>query len=199
METGEKTKFDICLEIVSLLLLIGSIYRHKTIFIAFSNQIDLYIHLKCGHSEVVRVLTKLIEFQKKSHLEKKTSTNYTSLVHFVERNIKKRGIVFLLSDFLGLEDLSLLKRWRRKFKLNLLEIFDSFERELSLDKNPRGSLLLRDPESRKRVLSTTLEKFPRKLDMKNEFPLENIQINTNDFNIRKFIDYMNQKKNYNMI
>ena len=64
----------------------------------------VYIPPKKGRSHVLRIIRELIEFEPKSKL-----TNVTEALKFLSNVMKKKAIVFVLSDFItvvGVADVS---------------------------------------------------------------------------------------------
>jgi len=63
--------------------------------ILFSNQIELFIPPKKGKSHVLRIIRELIEFSPKSY-----NTDIAEAFKFLLNVMKKKAIVFMLSDFM---------------------------------------------------------------------------------------------------
>src|SRR5690606_21927236 len=62
--------------------------------ILFSDQIELFIPPKKGKSHVLRIIRELIEFKPKS-----SKTDIAMALKFLSSVMKKKTIVFLISDF----------------------------------------------------------------------------------------------------
>ena len=196
--SGERTKAEIALDIVSVLLLAGNLNRHKIMFLAFADDIDLFLEVRSGEAEVLKALTRIIRLEEELRLaggiakgasskaasesaasgsasgstasrgasESTASgsapvrsttpaaaraTNFVNLAHFLERVVRKRGVAFILSDFLGQSDPRILAGLRQRFKLNLLYIHDRLEVG-PFAPGGRAPILLRDLESGRRAL-----------------------------------------------
>jgi len=63
--------------------------------ILFSDQIELFIPPKKGKSHVLRIIRELIEFSPKSN-----KTDISEAFKFLSNVMKKKAIVFMLSDFM---------------------------------------------------------------------------------------------------
>jgi uncharacterized protein (DUF58 family) len=92
-------KSEIATEIAATLAFSATQNNDKIGLILFSDQIELYIPPKKGKSHVLRIIREILEFQPKS---KKTSI--TNVLKFVSQIMKKKAIVFLISDFVSDED-----------------------------------------------------------------------------------------------
>ena len=93
--TKEEFKSEIITEIAATLAFSALQNNDKTGLILFSDQIELYIPPKKGKSHVLRIIRELLEFQPKSF-----KTNIGEALQFLSRVMKKRAIVFMLSDFM---------------------------------------------------------------------------------------------------
>lgn len=92
-------KSEIATEIAATLAFSATQNNDKIGLILFSDQIELYIPPKKGKSHVLRIIREILEFEPKS---KKTSI--TNVLKFVSQIMKKKAIVFLISDFVSDED-----------------------------------------------------------------------------------------------
>ena len=67
----------------------------KVGLLLFSNQVELYIPPKKGKSHILRIIRELLEFKPKNKL-----TDINISLEFLSGILKKKSIVFVLSDFM---------------------------------------------------------------------------------------------------
>ena len=94
--TSEQFKKDTVTEIAATLAFSAIQNNDKVGLILFSDQMELFIPPKKGKTHVLRIIRELIEFKPRS---KKTNITQ-ALRYLVERIMKKKAIVFVLSDFM---------------------------------------------------------------------------------------------------
>ncbi|SDR69992.1 Protein of unknown function DUF58 [Formosa sp. Hel1_31_208] len=93
--TVDQFKNEIVTEIAATLAFSATQNNDKIGLILFSDEIELYIPPKKGRSHVLRIIRELIEFEPKSKL-----TNISEALKFLSNVMKKKAIVFVLSDFI---------------------------------------------------------------------------------------------------
>ena len=125
---GSKNQFkeDIVTEIAATMAFSATQNNDKIGLILFSDQIELFIPPKKGRSHVLRIIRELIEFQPKS-----TKTNISQALRFFSGVIKKKAIVFMISDFLTDDDYEkTLKIAGKKHDLTGIRVYDSREEKM---------------------------------------------------------------------
>lgn len=93
--TQDQFKREILTEIAATLAFSALQNNDKVGVLLFSDQIELFIPPKKGRSHVLRIIRELLEFKPIS-----TRTNISVALEFLSGILKKRAIVFLLSDFM---------------------------------------------------------------------------------------------------
>ena len=93
--TTEQFKNEVVTEIAATLAFSATQNNDKIGLILFSDQVELYIPPKKGRSHVLRIIRELIEFQPESK-----KTNLAEALKFLSNVMKKKAIVFILSDFI---------------------------------------------------------------------------------------------------
>ena len=93
--------------------------------ILFTDEIELFIPPKKGKSHVLRIIRELIEFKPKSQ-----KTNVSGALEFLSSVIKKRAIVFLISDFMTFDFQKPLQIASKKHDVTGIRIYDSREKTL---------------------------------------------------------------------
>ena len=97
----------------------------KVGLILFSDQLELFIPPKKGRSHVLRIIRELLEFEPKS---KKTSIS--SALEFLSGVMKKKAIVFLMSDFMDSDYEKTLRIVAKKHDLTGIRIYDRHEENI---------------------------------------------------------------------
>lgn len=123
--TKKTFKRNIITEIAATLAFSATQNNDKIGLILFSNSVELYIPPKKGRSHVLRIIRELLEFQPK---EKKTSIK--DAIEFLTGVMKKKAIVFMLSDFMDDEYNHSLKIAAKRHDITGIRVFDPVEEEL---------------------------------------------------------------------
>ncbi|MBS1650560.1 MAG: DUF58 domain-containing protein [Bacteroidetes bacterium] len=139
--THNQFKQHLITELCAVIAFSASTNNDKIGVIFFSDKIEKYIPPKKGKSHVLRIIRELIEFK-----PEQKGTNLEIGLKFLTNIIKKRSIVFLISDFYAHINYSdALKIANKKHDLVALRIIDKTEIEL-----PKiGLVKLKDNESGK--------------------------------------------------
>lgn len=136
--SSAKSKKEIAAELSALIAFTAMLNNDKVGLLLFSDRVELYIPPKKGRIHLLRLIRDIIEFKP---LGRETSIG-NALVYLTSL-IKKKAVVFLISDFLDDQFDTALKIASRKHDLIAIDIAD--RRELALP--PRGNFHLRDLES----------------------------------------------------
>jgi len=97
----------------------------KVGLILFSDEVELFIPPKKGKSHVLRIIRELLEFEPKSH-----GTDISGALKFLSNVLKKKSIVFVLSDFMSADYQHNLRITGKKHDLTGIRVYDPMEREL---------------------------------------------------------------------
>ena len=151
--TQNAFKKDIVTEIAATMAFSATQNNDKIGLILFSDQIELFIPPKKGRSHVLRIIRELIEFQPKSK-----KTDISQALRFFSGVIKKKAIVFMISDFLTDDDYEkTLKIAGKKHDLTGIRVYDVRE-----EKMPNlGMVNMQDAETRETLLVNTGSKLVR--------------------------------------
>ena len=114
--------------------------------ILFSDEVELYIPPKKGKSHVLRIIRELLEFEPKSH-----RTDLSEALKFLSNVIKKKAIVFVLSDFMAEDYEKTLRVTGNKHDLTGIRIYDPMESDIP----NLGMVRMLDAESGKLRLVNT--------------------------------------------
>lgn len=123
--TNQQFKRDTATEIAATLAFSATQNNDKVGLMLFSDQIELYIPPKKGKSHVLRIIRELIEFKPKSK-----QTNINEALKFLSNVLKKKAIVFLLSDFMDDDYEQTLKIAGRKHDVTGIKVFDKHDEEV---------------------------------------------------------------------
>jgi uncharacterized protein (DUF58 family) len=136
--SNSKSKKEIAAEISALVAFTASLNNDKVGLLIFTDHVERFIPPKKGKTHILRIIREILQFEPKG---KKTSIE-TGLV-YLNKVIKKKAILFLLSDFIDKGFSQSLKIASQKHDLIAIKILDS--REMTLPRS--GSFLLKDPET----------------------------------------------------
>ena len=124
--TQNAFKKDVVTEIAATMAFSATQNNDKIGLILFSDQIELFIPPKKGRSHVLRIIRELIEFHPKSN-----KTNISQALRFFSGVIKKKAIVFMISDFMTDDDYEkTLKIAGKKHDLTGIRVYDVREEKM---------------------------------------------------------------------
>lgn len=144
--TTNQFKKEIITEISATLAFSALQNNDKVGLILFSDAVELYIPPKKGKSHVLRIIRELLEFRPKSN-----RTDIAEALRFLSSIMKKRAIVFMLSDFMADDYEKTLKISGNKHDVTGIRIYD--EREKTIPN--LGMVQMQDAETgRQRLVNT---------------------------------------------
>ena len=123
--TSNQFKKDIVTEIAATLAFSATQNNDKVGLILFSDDIELFIPPKKGKGHVLRIIRELIEFKPKSK-----KTNIDVALKFLSSVLKKRAIVFMLSDFMDDDYEKSAKIAGSKHDLTGIRVYDKHDEEI---------------------------------------------------------------------
>lgn len=150
--TGEQFKNEIITEIAATLAFSATQNNDKIGLILFSDTIELYIPPKKGRSHVLRIIRELIEFEPKSK-----QTNIAEALKFLSNVMKKKAIVFVLSDFIADDYKQTLKIVAGKHDVTGIRVYDKREENIP----NLGVVQMQDEETGELILVNTSSKKVR--------------------------------------
>ncbi|HEX9980628.1 MAG TPA: DUF58 domain-containing protein [Flavobacterium sp.] len=151
--SGKQPKSEIATEIAATMAFSATQNNDKIGLILFSDEIELYIPPKKGKSHVLRIIRELIEFQPNSR-----RTNLSQAMKFLSGVMKKKAIVFMISDFIANDDYEqTLKIASKKHDITGIRVHDVRE-----EKMPNlGMVNMLDAETGQVILVNTGSKAVR--------------------------------------
>ena len=133
-------KSEFITEVTAVLSFSALSNNDKVGLLLFTDEVEKYIPPTKGKKSALRILRDILYFE-----PKKSGTNIKNAVEYIYRLIKKRSIIFVISDFLDTDYLESLKILAKKHDVIALRIQDNAEHEM-----PNAGLLhLQDPETGK--------------------------------------------------
>jgi len=151
--TRSQFKNEIVTEIAATLAFSALQNNDKIGLILFSDEIELFIPPKKGKSHVLRIIRELIEFTPQSR-----KTDIARALKYMTNVIKKKAIVFVLSDFMGENYQDTLKIVARKHDVTGIRVYDFREEEIP----NLGMVQMQDEETGELMLVNTGSRAVRK-------------------------------------
>ena len=123
--TKNQLKRDMVTEIAARLAFSATQNNDKIGLLLFSDQIELFIPPKKGKSHVLRIIRELIEFESKSK-----KTDLSQALKYLSSVLKKKAIVFLISDFMVKDYEHTLKIASKRHDVTGIRVFDQREESI---------------------------------------------------------------------
>lgn len=147
--TGDATKRDIVTEICATLAFSAMGNNDKIGLMLFSDKVELFIPPGKGRMHVLRIIRELIEFEPSSR-----RTNISTAMEYLFGVLKKKAIVFLVSDFIDASYKDSLTVVARKHDLTGIRIYDPAEAAIP----DMGMILMRHDETGRYIWVNTASK-----------------------------------------
>ncbi len=144
--SGEVFKHNTAATLAALLANVAMKSNDKVGMILFSNDIDAYIPPKKGPQHVWRLIRELISFT-----PEEKQTNIANALDYLNQVIRKRAVVFLISDFFCSDYNHAFKLAAKRHDLVTIALNDPMERKIA----PIGLLSLNDMENGESILIDT--------------------------------------------
>lgn len=150
--TSSQFKNEVVIEIAATLAFSATQNNDKIGLILFSDEVELYIPPKKGRSHVLRIIRELIEFHPKSK-----ETNIVEALKFLSSVMKKKAIVFVLSDFIADDYKHTLKIASGRHDVTGIRVYDKHEEAIP----NLGMVQMQDVETGEYMLVNTASKKVR--------------------------------------
>jgi uncharacterized protein (DUF58 family) len=135
-----RTKGDLAAEVCAVLALAAVRNNDRVGALLFTDRVERYIEPAKGRRHALRIISDLLSFHPSG-----TGTDLAAALSELEATLRRRAVVFLLSDFLAEDYDAPLGRLSRRHDVVALHLVDPRERELP----DAGIVTLWDPESGK--------------------------------------------------
>jgi uncharacterized protein (DUF58 family) len=136
--SGNKSKKDIAAELSALIAFTAMLNNDKVGLLIFTDRIEIFVPPKKGRTHLLRLIRDIIEFKPQGR-----GTAISSALAYLTSLMKKKAVVFLISDFFDENFATALKIASRKHDLIAVTIND--RREFTAPR--RGIFQLKDLES----------------------------------------------------
>ena len=136
--SGGKSKKDIAVELSALIAFTAMLNNDKVGLLIFTDHIEIFVPPKKGRTHLLRLIRDISEFQPQGR-----STAIGSAMAYLTSLLKKKAVIFLISDFLDDHFATALKIASRKHDLIAVTINDRRERTAPT----RGMFQLKDLEN----------------------------------------------------
>ncbi|MGA2298800.1 MAG: DUF58 domain-containing protein [FCB group bacterium] len=123
--TKQQFKKDLVTELCAVLAFSAMQNNDKIGIIFFSDKIEKFIPPKKGRTHILRIIRELIEFEPVNQ-----KTDIEQALRYLFNVIKKRSIVFVLSDFLDSNFEDALKISSKKHDTVAMHVYDNREAEI---------------------------------------------------------------------
>ena len=150
--TRSQLKMNVITEISAVLSFSAIQNNDKVGVILFSDKIEKFIPPKKGKQHILRIIRELLDFRPENR-----KTSVTEALRFLSNAIKKRSIVFLISDFMDYNFEDALRIAAKRHDLVGLRIYDTRETELP----DIGLINIVDAETGKELLVDTSSSYIR--------------------------------------
>ncbi|MAJ44296.1 MAG: DUF58 domain-containing protein [Candidatus Marinimicrobia bacterium] len=195
--SGENLKSDIMVELASILSFSAIKNNDKVGLILFSDQIEKFIPPNKGKSHVLRVIRELIYYKTEDK-----QTKISEALEYSLKALKRKSVIFLLSDFLDQNYEKSLKLMNQKHDLICIQITDPSEIEIP----NLGLIKMHDVESGKTFWIDSSNKKVRN-EMKTNFDIksnlqtklfkknkiDHVLINTEKSYIEPLVEFFNKR------
>ena len=123
--THEQMKGEIAVEICALLAFSAIKNNDKVGLILFTDKIEKFVPPKKGKKHVLRVLRELLYFKPEAK-----KTNISAALEYLSHIVRKRSVVFLVSDFISENYEKALRIANRRHDIIAVSVGDPREREM---------------------------------------------------------------------
>ena len=199
--SGKKSKKDIAAEISAIIAFTANNNKDKVGLLIFTDKVEMYIPPKRGKSHLLRIIKEILTFRPENR-----STSIENGLTYLNKVIKKKAIIFLISDFID-SDFSLpLRISGRKHDLIAINIADKREKTIP----EKGIFRMRDNETGEEFLvdfssTETKRKFRnitsgKKRDLEEMFSKYNVDaieiFSDQDYEKPLFNFFLKRRKKY---
>ena len=137
------SKRELMAEVAALFAFSALQNKDKIGLILFTDEVELFVPAKKGSSHVLRLIRDILYTR-----PERTQTHLAPPVHVLQNHVRRRSLVFLISDFLFDEDIfSELKTVSRQHDVIAVQVSDPAEHALP----SAGHVRLEDPETGEQI------------------------------------------------
>ncbi|MGK0189144.1 MAG: hypothetical protein ACI9R3_004961 [Verrucomicrobiales bacterium] len=151
--SGERSKREMAAEIAAIFAFSAAQNQDKVGLLLFSDRVELYLPPRKGGTHNLRIIREILLYPPSPGAGSDPTTAMTTLVN----NLRRRSLVFLLSDFQFPDTVNPLRAASIKHDVVAVQLIDPREESLP----DAGRLLLEDPESGEQLIVNTSRKDVR--------------------------------------
>jgi len=133
-----RTKSDLTTEVCAVLALAAARNNDRVGAVFATDRVERYVAPRKGRRQALRVISDLLSFQPSG-----SGTDLGAALAYLEPMLRRRAVIFLISDFMATGYETPLGRLARRHDVIALQLIDPRERELP----DVGLVTLWDPES----------------------------------------------------
>ncbi len=133
-----RTKGDLTIEVCAVLALAAARNNDRVGAVFATDQVEHYVAARKGRRQALRVISDLLAFRPSGQ-----GTDLAAALSYLEPMVRRRSVIFLLSDFLSTGYEAPLARLARRHDVIAIQVMDPRERALP----DVGLVTLWDPES----------------------------------------------------
>ncbi|GFR66815.1 hypothetical protein ElyMa_001980900 [Elysia marginata] len=195
--THKQFKNEVLTEIAATLAFSATQNNDKIGVILFTDKIELFIPPKKGRHHVLRIIRELIEF-----LPMSSRTNIAEPIKFLSNVLRKKTIVFILSDFMDKNYQKPLMIASKRHDITGIRVYDKVEEEIpklgvvQMQDKERGKIMLVNTQSKK-VRKAYKKHYQSTVDyFKNSFKMSgagNIEIEVGEGYIKPLLTYFKSR------
>jgi uncharacterized protein (DUF58 family) len=194
----EKTKQQVAAELSSILAFSALKNNDKVGLILFTDRIEKFVPPRKGKSHALRIIREVLSFEPQGN-----KTNIKQALEYFNHTIKKKAIVFLISDFIDMGYEKILRIVGKKHDLIGMVLKDPREKNM-ID---AGLVKFRDAETgeirfldtgdksvRKSIVEENklIDEYQRQLFVSSR--LDSIKIGTSDSYVKPLIRFFKQRE-----
>ncbi len=141
-----KRKDEVLMDVVTLLLYLAQYNNDRVSVMLFTDRVEWFFTPQKGRKYILKVIREIINFKPEGK-----KTDISKVIDFSMTVLKKKSVIFLLSDFIDDDYLIKMKRLRRKHDVIPIRITDPTEKKFHFF----GLTQFHDLESGNVVFSTS--------------------------------------------
>lgn len=145
-------KHELAAEVCAVLAFSAILNNDRVGLMIFAGEVECFVPPGKGRQHVLRVIREVLYFKPKGH-----GTDIAEALHYLNRVVKRRAIVFLLSDFMAKNYETPLRIANQRHDVVAVTVTDPREEELP----DVGWVAIVDPESGEEALVNTADPVVR--------------------------------------
>ena len=195
--TVNNMKSEIAVEISALLAFSAIKNNDKVGVIIFTDKIEKYIPPKKGRTHILRIIREILSFEPEHY-----QTDLNIALDYLNKVMKRKAIVFILSDFISPDYSKSLAISNKKHDVIALTLNDPREKEI----RKSGFLYLEDAETgeqaiietsnplfQKKFKSETETRFNKRKTLFNSINLDHIEIFTDKSYVTSLVSFFKER------